>query len=171
MAQAHSGNNEGISLGPATDPTRSLEERITRLEDIEAIKQLKARYCEICDDDHDPERITSIFTTDGVWEGKGIGRAEGHDEIRALFGRFQQAIRFSQHMTMNPIIEVDGADARGTWYFFGPFTMEAGNQALWQACRYHERYRKVEGRWLIAELRIRGPRMAADYETGWAARD
>ena len=29
-----------------------LEARITRLEDIEAIKQLKARYAEICDDLH-----------------------------------------------------------------------------------------------------------------------
>ena len=26
-----------------------LEKRITRIEDIEAIKQLKARYCDICD--------------------------------------------------------------------------------------------------------------------------
>jgi hypothetical protein len=27
----------------------ALEQRITRLEDIEAIKNLKARYCDICD--------------------------------------------------------------------------------------------------------------------------
>src|SRR5262245_34363360 len=39
-----------------------LNKRITRLEDIEAIKQLKARYCEICDDNHNPDRITSVFT-------------------------------------------------------------------------------------------------------------
>ena len=61
-----------------------LEQRITRLEDLEAIKQLKARYCEICDDNHDAERITSIFTEDAVWEGRGIGKAKGHAEIRAL---------------------------------------------------------------------------------------
>ena len=145
-----------------------LEARITRLEDLEAIKQLKARYCEICDDDHNPDRITSVFTEDGVWEGKGIGEATGHEEIRALFSRFQKAIRFSQHMTMNPIIEVDGEQARGTWYFFGPFTMEKDNQALWQACRYHEVYRKVDGQWLIERLTIKGPRMAADYREGWA---
>lgn len=145
-----------------------LEARITRLEDLEAIKQLKARYCEICDDDHDPDRITTLFTEDGIWEAKGIGEAKGHAEIRKLFQRFQKAIRFSQHMTMNPVIEVDGETATGTWYFFGPFTMEQGNQALWQACRYHESYRKVEGKWLIERLTVKGPRMAADYETGWA---
>jgi len=145
-----------------------LAARITRLEDIEAIKQLKARYCEICDDDHNPDLITSVFTEDGIWEGRGIGYAQGHDEIRALFRRFQSAIRFSQHMTMNPIIEVRGEVAEGRWYFFGPFTMTEGNQALWQACRYHEDYRKADGRWLISHLRIRGPRISADYAEGWA---
>jgi len=145
-----------------------LDARITRLEDLEAIKQLKARYCEICDDDHDPDRITNLFTEDGVWEGRGIARAEGHAQIRALFVQFQKSIRYSQHMTMNPVIEVNGLEAKGTWYFFGPFTMEKDNQALWQACRYHEDYRKVDGQWLIAHLRISGPRMAADYRQGWA---
>ena len=69
-------------------------------------------------------------------------------------------------MTMNPIIEVEGQMARGTWYFFGPFTMEEGSRAMWQACRYHETYRKVNGQWLIAHLKISGPRMAADYREG-----
>lgn len=145
-----------------------LEARITRLEDLEAIKQLKARYCEICDDDHNPDRITSLFTEDGIWEARGIGEAEGHAEIRQLFQRFQQSIRFSQHMTMNPVIEVEGDRARGTWYFFGPFTMEKHNQAMWQACRYHEVYRKVDGAWLFERLTVKGPRMAADYGEGWA---
>ena len=45
--------------------------RLQNLEDIEAIKQLKALYCEICDDDHNPARIVGIFTKDGIWEGKG----------------------------------------------------------------------------------------------------
>jgi uncharacterized protein (TIGR02246 family) len=145
-----------------------LEARITRLEDLEAIKQLKASYCEICDDDHNPERITSVFTEDAVWEAKGIGEAKGHEEIRKLFQRFQKMIRFSQHMTMNPVLEVDGEQARGTWYFLGAFTMEKGNQAMWQACRYHEVYRKVDGTWLIERLTVKGPRFAADYREGWA---
>lgn len=92
----------------------ALAARITRLEDLEAIKQLKARYCEVCDDEHDPDRITDLFTEDGVWLAKGIGEAKGREEIRALFQRFQKTIRFSQHMTMNPVIEVDGDTAHGT---------------------------------------------------------
>ncbi len=145
-----------------------LEKRITRLEDLESIKALKARYCEICDDDHDPDRITSIFSEDAIWEGRGIGQAKGHAEIRKLFEGFQKSIKYSQHMVMNPVLEVNGDQARGTWYFFGTFTFYDGNQAKWLAARYHEDYSKVEGFWKIQHLRVKGPGMSADYEKGWA---
>jgi hypothetical protein len=144
-----------------------LAARISRLEDIEAIKQLKAHYCEICDDDHDPDRIVTIFTEDGIWEGRGIGTARGHDELRALFESFRERISFSQHMVMNPRIQVDGDRAKGTWYFFGPFTFREGNQAKWQSTRYHEDYVKVDGEWKIQHLRIRPPGMSVAYEKGW----
>ena len=85
--------------------TESLESRVRRLEDIESIRQLKARYCQICDDDHNPELITSVFAEDAIWEGRGIGRAEGHAGIRDLFRGFQAMISFSQHMVMNPVID------------------------------------------------------------------
>jgi hypothetical protein len=44
--------------------TEELERRITVLEDIEAIKRLKARYCAVCDDDHNPDMITTLFADD-----------------------------------------------------------------------------------------------------------
>ena len=148
-----------------------LEARIQRLEDIEAIKQLKALYCEICDDDHNPDRIVTIFTEDGVWEGRGIGTANGHAEIRALFERFQAMMDFSQHMTMNPRIEVQGNSAKGTWYFFGPFRFRPSDDnpalAKWQATRYHEEYQRVDGEWKIKHLKIAPPGMSVDYQTGW----
>ena len=72
----------------------ALEQRLTRIEDLEAIKQLKATYCDICDDDHNPERITTIFAQDGIWEGAGFGKAQGHAAIRELFKKFQTLISF-----------------------------------------------------------------------------
>ncbi len=142
--------------------------RIQRIEDIEAIKQLKALYCEICDDGHNPDRITTIFTEDGIWEGPGIATAEGHAEIRKLFERFGELMGFTQHMTMNPRISIEGETAEATWYFFGPFTFHKGPQARWQAARYRELYRKVDGQWKITHLKIEAPSMTAAYESGWA---
>ena len=114
------------------------ERRLTRIEDIEAIKQLKARYCDICDDDHNPSKITSLFVEDGIWEGGEFGKAQGHEAIRRLFQTFGRLISFSQHMVMNPIIEIAGNSAKGTWYFLGPFTFRKDNEAKWVAVRYED---------------------------------
>ena len=73
-----------------------------------------------------------------------------------LFG-FQRAISYSQHMVMNPIINVTGDRATGTWYFFGTFTMREGNQAKWQAARYQEDYVRVNGEWKIATCASKAP--------------
>lgn len=150
---------------------QDLEQRIARLEDIESIRQLKATYCEICDDSHDPDRIVTIFTDDAIWEGRGIGKATGHDELRALFQGFQNMMDFTQHMTMNPRIAIDGDAATGTWYFFGPFRFRATENspaiAKWQAARYHEKYQRVVGVWKIKHLKIERPSMSVDYDKGW----
>ena len=145
----------------------ALEQRLTRMEDIEAIKQLKAEYCDICDDDHNPDRITTIFAEDGIWEGAGFGKAQGHVAIRELFKKFQTLISFSQHQVLNPVIKIDGDRATGIWYFFGPFTFYKNNQAKWLAARYQDDYVKVNGEWKIQHLRARG-RMTTDYEKSWA---
>ena len=144
-----------------------LEQRLTRMEDIEAIKQLKAEYCDICDDDHNPDRITAIFAENGIWEGAGFGKAQGHAAIRELFKKFQTLISFSQHQVLNPVIKIDGDRATGIWYFFGPFTFYKNNQAKWLAARYQDDYVKVNGEWKIQHLRARG-RMSTDYEKSWA---
>ena len=148
----------------------ALEQRLTRIEDLEAIKQLKATYCDICDDDHNPERITTIFAQDGIWEGAGFGKAQGHAAIRELFKKFQTLISFSQHQVLNPIIKIDGDQATGVWYFFGPFTFYENNQAKWLAARYEDDYVKVNGEWKIQHLRARG-RMSTNYEQSWANND
>lgn len=147
---------------------KELERRITRIEDIEAIKQLKARYCEICDDDHNPDRISSVFAEDGIWESKEFGTARGAAGIRELFRHFQTIIKFSQHNIMNPIIEVDGNRAKGSWYFLGPFTFTEKNEPRWLALRYEDDYVKINGKWLYQHLRVH-MRMNAPHASGWVA--
>ena len=145
----------------------ALERRLTLIEDREAIKELKARYCAICDDDHNPSKITSLFVEDGIWEGAEFGKAQGHEAIRDLFRTFQQLISFSQHMVMNPILEIEGNHAKGTWYFLGPFTFRKNNEAKWVAVRYEDDYVKVNEEWKYQHLRAH-IRMSANYDEGWA---
>ncbi len=133
---------------------KELEKRITRLEDIEAIKQLKATYCEICDDTHNPDRITTIFAEDGIWESKEFGTARGHEEIRELFKNFAKLFSFSQHNIFNPIIEVDGNRAKGRWYFHGNHTYRENNESNLFASRYEDDYVKENGVWKYQHLRL-----------------
>ena len=150
--------------------TSDLEKRITVLEDIEAIKQLKARYCAICDDDHNPDKIASVFAEDGIWEGGDFGQARGHAAIRKLFEGFKKLISFSQHNLMNPIIEVNGDHAKGTWYLLGPLPFARRMTRNGLAGRYEDDYVKINGEWKYKHLRAI-IRMHAAYDKGWAKTD
>ena len=132
----------------------ALEERITRLEDIEAIKQLKARYCHICDDTHNPDSIAGVFAEDGIWESVDFGKAQGHKDIRELFSGFRKLFTFSQHNITNPVITVDGDRATGIWYIMGPRTLTENNKEIWMAARYDDDYVKIDGEWKYQHLRV-----------------
>jgi len=91
--------------------------RLQRLEDFEAIRQLKAQYCAACDDNHNPTRLGPLFAPDATWEASVTGRAEGRENIQSLLGSVGTSgrIRNSAHHAINPIIELDGDRASGHW--------------------------------------------------------
>jgi hypothetical protein len=76
-------------------------------------------------------------------------------------------------MVMNPMIEVEGEKARGTWYLFqavtegGQAPSTGSGQAKWVSGRYEEDYVKVKGRWFIKKLWVRF-NFWTPYDQGWA---
>ena len=134
--------------------SNDLEQRIRALEDIEAIKRLKGRYCSYCDDNYDVEGLASLFTEDAIWDGGMLGKAVGIEKIRKFFTNSQKAMPFAVHMVMNPIIEVDGDRAEGTWYLFQAATSGPENRAVWGSARYDEKYLRVEGVWKFQHLQL-----------------
>ena len=94
----------------------TIEQRITTLEAIEEIKQLKAHYALCADakytEDHqrkpqdEIDKIAwdqcSVFTEDALWDNGLFGRFEGKKAI----WEFLRATpwKFSVHMFMNPLI-------------------------------------------------------------------
>src|SRR4029453_13605127 len=115
-----------------------LEQRGQVLEDINAIRHLKARYAAYCDDQYNPEALTALFTEDAVWESQGLGRFEGWDAIRAFFWGASQLFPFAIHYSLNGQIDVQGDTARAQWYLFMPCTLGEGNRAIWRAGGDHE---------------------------------
>ena len=145
----------------------TLEMRIRRLEDIEALKLLKSRYAEHCDNNYDPDRLAELFTQDAVWDGGVLGRAEGRDAIRKFFAVASKLMPFAIHHVTNPAIEVDGDRATGHWNLWQPCVHATGNQALWIAARYHDEYRREGGVWRFARVTVR-VNMMSPYEAGWS---
>ena len=143
-----------------------LDRRISQLEDIEEIKRLKRRYCFYCDDSYDADALAELFTVDAVWDGGIRGRNEGREEIRRFFRQAPQRLPFAIHMVMNPIIEVNGETASGTWYLFQPCTFAEGDRAVWGAARYDEEYVKVGGEWKFQNLKLIS-HFWTPFDEGW----
>jgi hypothetical protein len=128
--------------------------------DIEEIKQLKARYFRFVDTKQ-WERLRLLFTDDarfdGVYEGNS-GTAHFIDTVRARFASAK-----SIHHGHMPEIRIIRPDyARGLWAMFdwvefptpetdGP---RAGQRGAVGYGHYQEEYRKVEGIWKIAFMRL-----------------
>ena len=145
----------------------SLEDRIRRLEDIEALKQLKHRYAAACDDDYDADRLAPLFTEDAIWDGGILGRFVGREAIREFFRGTPAIVPFAIHHVTNPILEVDGDVATGQWYLWQPLTFARGEQAFWLAARYEDRYRREPDGWRFERVTIH-VRALSPYEEGWA---
>ena len=102
----------------------TLEERIQRLEDIEAIKDLTARYSFHINKGWNNKQVhveamPEIFAEDAVWESKAMKvKASGMQEIMQALKEGTEHTDFSMHSYTNPIIRVDGGHASGNWLFW-----------------------------------------------------
>jgi hypothetical protein len=145
-----------------------LARRIQVLEDIEAIKKLKARYCAYCDNNYDADGLAALFTEDAIWDGgERLGRSAGREAIRTFFQGSSKRLPFAIHHVTNPFIEVHGDTATGRWYLFQPCTRAEGNRAVWLAARYEEEYVRVRGEWKFKHMKIL-PAFYTPYDQGWA---
>ena len=156
----------------------ALEARLACVEDVEAIKRLKARYGALVDsrfekgDTVAPERLDAIayeiallFSEDAVWDGgKGLGLCTGRAEIQARLAK--PTMKFTWHYFVKPQIEVDGDTARADWDIFSPCTTR-DDRPMWMAGVEHDEYRKEEGLWLHTHMRL-DVVFLAPFDKGWA---
>jgi len=142
--------------------------QVERLIAIEDIKQLKARYCALCDANYDPDGIAAMFTEDGIWDGADFGRYEGRAAIHAFFTGISGDIEFAAHMVLNTIITVDGETANGKWWLIMPCTttIDGPKEARWLLAEYDDDYVKVDGAWLFKSLKL-DLKFFAPHKTGW----
>ena len=142
---------------------------VERLLALEEIKQLKARYCRFIDTKQWAS-LPPLFTTDVRFDGFASAPT-GSDAaafIRGVSTRLGPAV--SMHHCHTPEIIFDGVDkARGVWamadYMEWPEPISLPEAPLARGMygfgHYEEEYRREEGVWRIAHLRLRRMRLIA----------
>lgn len=134
------------------------------LVDIEAIKQLKARYFRLMDLKQWDE-WGLVFATDCVMEVPEADMVNrGRQEIVATVSRALVSARTCHHGHM-PEIEVTGdGTARGVWAMFDYVEWDEQDGArveLQGYGHYREEYEREDGEWRIARIRLERLRIDA----------
>ncbi len=130
----------------------TLAERVRRLEDREAIRELIARYGYVVDG-RDIDTLADLFTADGCFRSSdGVIDAHGREAvIRTFHGRYA-ALQFSLHWTHDCIVEFDPADAdRATGLVGSHAEVHRNGVTMIAALQYQDRYRRESGRWRFAD--------------------
>jgi 3-phenylpropionate/cinnamic acid dioxygenase small subunit len=128
---------------------------LRQLFDLEEIKQLKARYCRFVDG-KEWEGFRTLFADDAVFDLEGMGQFDSAESfVAAVSSRNPESSR-TVHQTHTPEISVNGDEATGIWpmYDFVDRIVDDGRKAFQGYGYYHETYRREDGTWRIASLRL-----------------
>ncbi len=129
----------------------TVEQRLARLEAIEAIRQLKARYFHACDHKQ-PDVVRECFVAGTIDLRYGrIGNFSDREQMLAVFTELAcQAHIVEMHHGQNPRIEVHDADhATGTWGLYY-YLIDTRRQTVTQlAGCYDDAYARCDGQWRI----------------------
>lgn len=141
-----------------TDPageSESLLRRIQRLEDIEAIKKLKARYLNACDQQNADE-VRACFADGNVPIIVGhLGHYETADDFVAMY-RTAACHDFVLDMHHGGNAEIDFVTddhARGLWGLAYRNVNTRDKTLTFVSLIYHDEYRRIDGRWKITATR------------------
>jgi len=135
----------------------NLEQRMARLEALEAIRQLKYRYLNACDL-KEVETVRECFASGPVLiDYEAVGRFEDRDSFVDLYASLacQPQVRDSHHGA-NPEIELlEDTRARGRWAL-GYFNLDASTGLTRRlGVVYEDEYRCIDGAWKIVQTRSR----------------
>jgi SnoaL-like domain len=123
-----------------------------QLEDIEAIKRLKYRYCR-CIDTANIKELAELFTEDASVRyvgGSYLFEAQGRDKIIEAIGYAFHAEAIAFHHVNHPEIDlVSATEATGVWYLKDWFLDLRHKIITDGSSLYRDTYVKQNGKWLI----------------------
>lgn len=130
-----------------------LKDRIQRLEDIETIRCLQARY-QRCLDTRDFDTLSACFTEDAVstYDG-GKMSYNGRDAIVGFLKKVMTLNMPSSHLIHGGEIDIiDSTHAQALWYLEDHLLHRKYLVKLHGAAIYKVKYLKEDGLWKISEI-------------------
>jgi len=145
-----------------------IENLLRELRDIQQLEQLKSRYCHLVDA-RDWDALAGLWTEDATCDYGFFGSYHGKDEIVGKFFRelVDSVSSFMVHMVHNPLIEVRGDRASGSWYLTAQTTIQPSNQAVWVMGIYRDEFERIADEWKIRSLAFEF-KYYTPFEEGWA---
>lgn len=130
----------------------TVEERLQRLEDRDAIHQLFVDYGRHLDAG-DLDAYVALYAEDGEVMLGPMGRARGRDEIRALMSGVLARAGASFHIISSPAVVLDGdrATSEVMWTVIAKDT--EGRPKLTMLGRHVDQLVREDGSWRIAQRR------------------
>lgn len=153
-----------------------LSAKISRMEDLEAIKKLQNTYqYYLFKEDYEKIAANMFSETmpDVSIEASDSGIYRGKEGINRFFHKFMGFLKvtrgaFTMHMALGPVIEIaeDGKTAKGIWFSPGCATDPKGLHALWIWGVYVNDYVKENGKWKFWHVSF-VPFFRTPYDKGW----
>lgn len=136
------------------NPSGDLEARVRRLEDIEAIKKLKAKYWR-CVDRKLWGEIIDVFTKDATADyGQTIKPKGGQAIVQFLKTSLGADTVITSHIGQRPEIDLTSeSTATGTWWLNDYIVMQPNTRRRGYAF-YEDEYIRENGRWKIKSTKL-----------------
>jgi hypothetical protein len=155
-----------------------IERRLARLEDIEELHRLRYRYHELINSNAWEDQGADLFTDDAVFDHGHMGVFRGREEIVGFFGGAAAGVAGSESATEPPFVKqfihahdvrLDDEDPdRATGISYLEATPVYRGQSFLVSARIDDVYRRVDGQWLFAKVKIEYWFMVPAHE-GWAS--
>jgi hypothetical protein len=161
-----------VGPAPATKATLvELERRAQALVDENLVRNLQAVYGYYVDrrmwDD-----VVDLFTADSVFELGGVGVFDGAGGVRKVLERQGPAgltagvLNDRKQFDTIVFIAPDGVEARVRGLELGTIGDTSRKQAHWELNVYDNRFVKVNGVWMVREMRV-FPIFRSEFSQGW----
>jgi hypothetical protein len=142
----------------------NVERRLARLEDIEELHRLRYRYHEVINSNTWEDDGAELFTDDAVFDHGHMGVFRGRQEISRFFGGAAAGVVGGESVSEPPFVKqfihahdvrLDDEDPdRATGLSYLEAKPIYRGESYLVSARIDDKYRRVNGRWLFAEVKL-----------------